>query len=412
VVGDMLVHKGRGQMRDGRYPFVLFPWLPRDRMFMCEAWVSSMVDPQIAYNEGKAHAYTWLNRASNPNLLAPQNSGIREQVAWNFHTLYYQPGFGDVKLLQPQPLSPTVLAMMEDSLQDIDRCSNQGPFLRGDPVPGVPAASYARMMAAAAASHLGQFNADWSEAWAELGTGLLMLEREYGKEDELAVIVGKSNRPAVIALKRSDLDDNIPIVVTESSLQVKLADARQEMMMGLINAGVYNPAVVPEDLRSKLLAFIDMPDLNEIEDGTTMLTTFAKGAVSRIVDEREELHVPPPLMDEPVVLGALKDECVRRSVGEDVWQWSPETMGMVIAFKGECMQALQALQEQMQAEQMKQQGDQLGLMAEGEKVKSDLRQKEKLGSIVAQVGADAIVEAHMPPKQSSGDGAEGGKGAG
>lgn len=406
--------------KTGRYPFALFPWLPRPG-FWPQSWIEAQCDPQARYNQTLSDAMTHLAIHSKPILLVPRNSNFPLQVSWNGSGYHYSPAMGEIKLLQAAPPNEAAQRMTERALTDLNLTSGQGPFSRGEPVPNVPSAAYASVMKDLDNSELGPVAAAHARAWESLGSGLIELHHFHDTEEKLIAVVGESNAAQMVAFKGSDLAPDLRFVVAESSMLSTLPAAQLEKVDRLMQSGLLVPKDQPvsAEMRRALLNYAQMPELVEVETGTRVVDKWIERTLGELIDHPDPtspLTVSPLWKEEAVQ--ALSDALDQRVLEPDARRWDAEVTQRVIDFRDQLTGYLNAM-----AKQHAQEAQAAGMAAiepqlEIERTKAAGRIRQGVIKEAAKAGMDTIRAAagdgeekqegeeagEKPPPQEGGDG--------
>ena len=407
VINGKKVDEDRSQFEDGDYPFIIFPWVPRRGQFLPQSWVDPLCEAQKRYNSLLSHVITYISLLSNPNILVPKGSGLPQTFGFNFRTYLYNPSAGPPSFWTPPPLPAVLFQMLDRALADMDRIGQQSPFSRGEPVPGVPAARYAQLMQDADATELGPIMESHAEAWSMLGEKLAKLHAKYDPPQRTLAIVGKSKLAEFLTYSKADLSGKVRFHVESSSLMASMPSARIEQVTALLQQKTLWEMGPPE--RRRILEYIDLPNMDEIEDGSAGLQNWCDGIMAQLIEGEQEVTLPP--WTEPDLVGALKAKLMDRLLDPDTFEFDEETKRRVVGFKQMLDQVLEAAQKQAEAETDQRAQKQFGMMAEGERFKSENRIKERAMSQLHKTAGNLIeMDAEgEKPKEMMGGGPMGGK---
>ena len=388
VVGRKLLKQTRAQLDDGRFQLFAFPWKPRRGQFFPHAFLTDLIDPQTRYNQGLSHGYTWMGLFANPNVLVPRNSGIPQDIAFNFRRYEFNPQVGPPIFWTPPAPSNAIFTLMDRTVTDLSSIASQSPFSRGEPVPGVPAAKYVQLMQDADAQEMGPILATHALAWEALGGTLADLHAKYDSDERLLAVVGRANRPELRSFRRADLPGRSKVWVQESSMFSVMPSARIEQVEKLANTGFFGAFADAPVVRRKLLEWIRMPDLLDIDPPDEQLNAFLQETTARVVEEGEDVTIPP-WAEQPLV-AALKGALLERLINVDAFDMDQETVARVMAWKEQLDAKLAEFQQQEEATETKQREDLFGMQARGELLKSSLRTRERILGEVAKAGATVL----------------------
>lgn len=412
-VGGKLVGDHPGLLDQGRYPFVLFPWMPRRGRFWSAGWIEPQCDPQARYNQTLSHLMTLLAIFTNPALMIPKGSGLPQTLSFNLQGYYYNPSAGMASFLTPPQPNNAIYEMQNRSVQDLDRTGGQYAFSRGEPTPNVPSALYAQVMVDKDNTELGPAMREHALAFEDLGSMLVEIHHSYDSAERLIHVVGESNRPELVAFRGSQLPAQLRFICAETSMATSIPAVQLQKIKELMQMGLITPKDQPvaPQMRKALLNYAELGELTEAETGTRVLDKFVERTMSAVIEEGQDVLLPTPPegkpglnpLWKPPVLAALATALDERVLREDVPKWDPETVQRVMAFQAALGEGLQAAADAEEAEQEKQVQKQVAVEAQLQAIKSKGRIAEKVSGETAKAGLEVIKNEAMPPAPPPGN---------
>ena len=395
VVNDQFVGEESSQFEDGRYPFYLFPYMPKRGRFWARGMVTPLCDPQKRRNQATSEIQTHLALTCRPNILDPIGSQVPETLAFNFKKVRYNQAAGKPEfMVAPQP-NPGIYEVLNRQSQTMDEVSSSFAFSRGQPVPNVPSAEYARMMAEKDATNMGPMIREHARSWMALGGALLELHRLYDTEERMLTVVGATNEAQLRAFSGSDLEADMRVYVLETSIQFFSGVARQQEVQTLAQTGLLGDIMQDSTKRRALREYLHLPELIDIESGESRMDKLIERVFDRLTDQGIDWEdavgprweVMRSVM--PIVM-AFKEGLLYRIAAEDVDAWNAETSGRVGQFYLEIEKALAELQQQEQQAQQAQ----LELQLQMAKSAQDIEDAGKIKQATTKEAAKAVFEIH------------------
>lgn len=370
VVNGQLVGDHESDFESGRYPFVLLPWLPCRGRFWPAAWLTPQVEVQARYNMAITHWMTLLAITGNPIYFVPKGAGLPNALSFDLRGYPMPPSGLKPEFMVPPTPSPAIAELRAWAIQDLDGAGGQYSFSRGQPVQNVPSALYAQMMADKDASDLGPAIRSAASATEELGQALMELHREHDSDERMLTIVGETSRCDYQAFKGSDLPEEVRFVAAESTMGPSVPAARQAAVTEYV-LPLVAPANQPPDpkVTKALLAYMNLPELGEIETGTRVMDKFVERTLYQVIEEGEQVEPSPlwPAAAAEAILTAIDERVLR----EDVIRWGESTTQRVGQFK-ETLQKILAAATQAQEDEAKRK---LGLQLEAEAAAREIETK-------------------------------------
>lgn len=400
VINNKMVHEDRGQLDDGRYQLFEFPWKSRRGQFWPQAFLTDLIEPQARVNQGTSHAYTWMSLLSNPNILVPRGSGIPQTIAFNFRRYDYNPSSGPPTFWSPPPPSQAIFALLDRTASDMSKVASQSPFSRGEPVPGVPAAKHTQLMQDADAQEMGPIVQYHASSFGSMGECIIDLHRKYDPDERTIRTIGRSHRPELLSIKKTDLPARSRLHVMEGSLFSVMPSTRIDQLEKLSMSGFFGAFADVPNVRKKLLDWVRMPDLLEVDGPDDILNSFLENINARVIEEGMSATIPP--WTERPLLEAIKGALLERCLADDSLYWDDKVMSRVMNWKTQLDTALAKLDVQAMEQQRQEQEDVFGLQARGEILKSQLRSREKVVAEAAKAGAGLLVSPSPTPAGGGG----------
>lgn len=394
VVNDKLVGEERLSGDTGKYPFQIYPWQPKRGQFIPHAWVTDQIEIQMRYNMATSQELTWLSLFSQPNILVPKGSGIPQNIAFNFRRYDFNPAAGPPQFWTPPPPSVAITNAAERAVKDMDQVGSQFAFGRGEPVQGVPSARYAQYMQDADAKEIGPIVRMHATAMERMGEYLLGVHRRFDTAERLITITGRANRIELIPFQGTMLRQGLRVNVFETSMLSVIPSARMEQMRELLAAGLIGQQPMSPKTQRKVLEYIRMPELLDIETGDSKTDRWIEDTLARVIEKGEPIQVSP-FWEEPL-LQTLKEAVIERTLEDDAWDWDDQTKQRLFEFYQTLGQRLAEIAQQKMQEEEQMARKQMAMQLEVEQAKSQMKKSEDMSKEIGKAGAELMKAINTP----------------
>lgn len=411
--------QGFGEQQGDRYPLFNFSGRSRARTFWCQPEIQDRVPINRRRNNVLTHEYAYLGRFAMPSVTASKMSEVPEHIPFDGTTIFHSEASLPPQVLQVPPPAPGLFALPEAITKEMDDVGGDYPGSRGVAVSS-PSALYLQYVQDAAAKRVGPLVRQHAWSWARLGEHICQLHAKYEPDEAIVATIGKRKRPELVSLRRGDLGA-MKFVCNEASLASSLPSARVQQIQTLVPV-LFGPPPYPPAMVQAFFDFIRMPDMLELETGSSGLEDFVDEIVCRVVEEAKDPGVDLTEL-EPEELQAIAQALVSRKYGGDYFDWDEATKTRVRALAAAVKEALQPSEEAKKADEQEAMGKQVDVQNAIEAGKAEAKAggaiktayaKERakaLGTLAAGAGRSQL--AAVPPlPEGGGEDAAAGSNAG
>lgn len=386
--------QGFGECQGESYPIFAFSGRPRARTFWSQPEIQDRISTQRRRNSRLTHEMEMLKRFSMPLTYAYKNSEVPDRLPWDGSTVMVNPAYQPPGVIQIPSPPPGLLIGKDGDVAEIDMIGGDEPVSRGVAV-SAPSALYVQHLQDAAGKRVGPMVRQHAHSWARLGEHLCQLHASNEKDEQIIQTIGRRNRPELVALRTADVG-YVRFVVSESSLSGSMPSARIAQLQTVIPTVFGGPPYPPAAQRA-FLNFVRMPDMLDLESGTSGLDDWVENAVSRLIDEASDPGIDPESL-EPDELQAMLDGLKQRQYAGDYWDWDQATKRRFAEFRGALQQVAsgQAEQEAAAADEEMQKGvaAQVGV----EEGKAEAKTAGGIRLAYAKQRAEALRSMVQPPQ--------------
>lgn len=257
MVGDQIVQGFQGwPYKHGKFPFAKFDHIPGGKFYSTSV-IEDLIPLQKEYNRTRGQIIEAKNRTAKPGFVAPR--GSVDASKWTTEPgllVEYTPGFDPPQPIPLSPLPAYVLQEIDRILLDWNDISGQHEVTHGQVPPGVTAATAISFLQERDESKLSPTYDSLEEGIEKTAQMSLSYVNQFWSTERIVKVTGPEGSFDSLALKGSDLDNNLDIrVEAGSSLPVSKA-ARQALIMDLMKMGFIDP--------NKGLEVMDMGGINKL----------------------------------------------------------------------------------------------------------------------------------------------------
>lgn len=334
--------QGWGESTGDRYNLFLYSGRPRSRTFWSQPEIQDRIPTNRRYNQMLTHELAYLSRFSMPTPVAAKGSEVPDTIPFDGTTVQYNATYQPPTVLQVPPPPPSLFQGKAETRGEIDDVGGDEPASRGVAVTA-PSALYIQYLQDAAGKRVGPLVRQHAWSWARMGELHCQLHAYYEGDEQILSVIGRRNRPELVSLRMDELG-SVAFHVSESSLSGSIPSARIGQLQTVVPT-FFGPPPYPAPLVRAFLDFVRMPDVLDLETGTSGLDDWIENAVVRIVDEGEQPSFQLQEL-EPDELQALSVALKERRYAGDFFDWTDEVRQRHSAFKAAVQQAIQAAQDQ------------------------------------------------------------------
>lgn len=247
-----------------RHPLIPLNYTQLPGRFRAMGMVENLLEPQWEYNKKRSQLVMILNAMAKPKWLASKN-----------HQLAYAPNdeAGEFIEYNTDPLSPGTMptpvlpnlptgdfeAILNRTLSDMQNTASQHEVSYGRTPPGVEAGVAIEQLIAQDDAAKGLPVQDSIVAFQELGSAILGLYRQYGKEEMLIGIAGRDYKHEYFTWKKTASDPEARVMVISDGSMPLTRGQKREMVKELIALQILDPLAD----RNKILQYLEFGQLEE-----------------------------------------------------------------------------------------------------------------------------------------------------
>lgn len=257
LVGDQIVQGFQGwPFKHGKFPFAKIDHIPGGKFYGTSV-IEDLIPLQKEYNRTRGQIIEAKNRTAKPQLTAPRGSVDASKITTEpGQVIFYTPGFDPPQPIPLTPLPNYVMQELDRIQMDWNDISGQHEVSHGQVPPGVTAAtaiSYLQERDESKLSHTFDSMEEGIEKTAQMS---LSYVNEFWDQKRMVKVTGPEGSFDTMALKGSDLDNNLDIRVEAGSALPVSKAAKQALIMDMMKMGFIDPR--------KGLEVMDMGGINKI----------------------------------------------------------------------------------------------------------------------------------------------------
>lgn len=250
-------------------PFIQFDLLPGLGTRQGRTWVTDLVPIQADYNDARSREAT-MRRVIVPKLLSEAGSIDVHNLTSRVEVIEYTP------MTQPPTWAipdsgwmGQFEASMNRADQEINERSGQNDIASSDKgTSSMPAAAILAMQEQDD-TKLSLTTKLFADAVASVGWQVLMLVKQYWKEDRLVRTWSESGTLEVAQFSGASVSDQLDVHVDAESALPRSKSARMQLGMDLIANGPPGTPGSPFETWAAFMRFIDMPGTDFVTEGVT-----------------------------------------------------------------------------------------------------------------------------------------------
>lgn len=257
LVGDQIVQGFQGwPYRHGKFPFAKFDHIPGGKFYSTSV-IEDLIPLQKEYNRTRGQIIENKNRMAKMQLIAPRGSVDASKITTEpGQVIQYTPGFDPPQPLPLAPLPNYVGEELERILMDWNDISGQHEVTHGQMPPGVTAATAISFLQERDESKLSPTYDSMEEGIEKIAQMSLSYVNEFWDAERMVKVTGPEGSFDTLALKGSDLDNNLDIRVEAGSALPVSKAAKQALIMDMMKMGFIEPR--------KGLEVMDMGGINKL----------------------------------------------------------------------------------------------------------------------------------------------------
>jgi hypothetical protein len=257
MAGDQIVQGFQGwPYKHGKFPFAKFDHIPGGK-FYSNSVIEDLIPLQKEYNRTRGQIIEAKNRMAKPQLRAPRGSVDASKITTEpGQVIEYTPGFDPPEPLPLQALPAYVIQEIDRILLDWNDISGQHEVTHGQIPPGVTAATAISYLQERDESKLSPTFDSLEEGIEKTAQMALSLVNQYWDTERIIKVTGTEGSFDSMALKGSDLDNNLDIRIEAGSALPVSKAAKQALIMDLMKMGFIDP--------QKGLEVMDMGGINKL----------------------------------------------------------------------------------------------------------------------------------------------------
>jgi hypothetical protein len=257
MVGDQIVQGFQGwPYKHGKFPFAKFDHIPGGK-FYSSSVIEDLIPLQKEYNRTRGQIIEAKNRMAKPQLTAPRGSVDASKITTEPGQLIeYTPGFDPPQPLPLQALPAYVIQEIDRILLDWNDISGQHEVTHGQIPPGVTAATAISFLQERDESKLSPTFDSLEEGIEKIAQITLSYVNQFWSTERMVKVTGPEGSFDSLALKGSDLDNNLDIRIEAGSALPVSKAAKQALIMDLMKMGFIDP--------QKGLEVMDMGGINKL----------------------------------------------------------------------------------------------------------------------------------------------------
>lgn len=242
MVGDQIVQGFQGwPYRHGKFPFAKFDHIPGGK-FYSSSVIEDLIPLQKEFNRTRGQIIEAKNRTAKPQLIAPR--GSVDASKWTTEPgllVEYTPGFDPPQPIPLSPLPAYVVEELDRILNDWNDISGQHEVTHGQVPPGVTAATAISFLQERDESKLSPTFDSLEEGIEKIAQISLSYVNQFWSTERVIKVTGPEGSFDSLALKGSDLDNNLDIRVEAGSALPVSKAAKQALIMDLMKMGFIDP---------------------------------------------------------------------------------------------------------------------------------------------------------------------------
>jgi hypothetical protein len=257
MVGDQIVQGFQGwPYRHGKFPFAKFDHIPSGKFYSTSV-IEDLIPLQKEFNRTRGQIIEAKNRTAKPQLVAPRGSVDASKITTEpGQVIEYTPGFDPPQPLPLSPLPSYVPQELDRILGDWNDISGQHEVTHGQMPPGVTAATAISFLQERDESKLSPTFDSLEEGIEKIAQLSLSYVNQFWTTERMVRVTGPEGSFDSLALKGSDLDNNLDIRVEAGSALPVSKAAKQALIMDMMKMGFIDPR--------KGLEVMDMGGINKI----------------------------------------------------------------------------------------------------------------------------------------------------
>ena len=281
---------------EGNLPFTVYAAEPRRGTFYPRPPASDWVEPQMRINQALSHQFTHAGLCAGPNLLTTKGDHTPDVVSFGYEKWEIPQGMNDPRWLVPPPAPPWVAQLKAEASAALDRVSMFFGATRGERSKGDPSGYYLDVLREHDQIDLQATVRDHARSHEQDGEMLLLLAKKFEPQERMLQIVGQNGRPQLVRFVKDKLrPEKVRVFVQATSMLPYLAASRQRAMTEMFEKGFFGPpGQLPPPVRRRLLQWVNLPGLFELDDVDAEDERLAERNHSLILDESMEAFPPPP----------------------------------------------------------------------------------------------------------------------
>jgi hypothetical protein len=257
MVGDQIVQGFQGwPYKHGKFPFAKFDHVPAGK-FYSSSVIEDLIPLQKEFNRTRGQIIEAKNRMAKLQLIAPRGSVDPSKMTTEpGQVIEYTPGFDKPEPLPLQALPAYVIQEIDRILMDWNDISGQHEVTHGQVPPGVTAATAISFLQERDESKLSPTFDSLEEGIEKTAQLALSYVNQYWTTERMVKVTGPEGSFDSMALKGSDLDNNLDLRVEAGSALPVSKAAKQALIMDLMKMGFIDP--------NKGLEVMDMGGINKL----------------------------------------------------------------------------------------------------------------------------------------------------
>lgn len=257
MVGDQIVQGFQGwPYKHGKFPFAKFDHIPGGKFYSTSV-IEDLVPLQKEYNRTRGQIIENKNRMSKLQLIAPRGSVDASKITSEpGQVIEYTPGFDPPQPMPLQGLPAYVLQEIDRILLDWNDISGQHEVTQGNVPPGVTAATAISFLQERDESKLSPTYDSLEEGIEKIAGISLSYVNQFWTTERMVRVTGPEGSFDSLALKGSDLDNNLDIRIEAGSALPTSKAAKQALIMDLMKMGFIDP--------QKGMEVMDMGGINKL----------------------------------------------------------------------------------------------------------------------------------------------------
>jgi len=257
MVGDQIVQGFQGwPYKHGKFPFAKFDHIPAGKFYSTSV-IEDLIPLQKEFNRTRGQIIEAKNRMAKLQMMAPR--GAVDASKWTTEPgqlVEYTPGFDPPQPIPVQSLPAYVIQELDRILLDWEDISGQHEVTKGQTPPGVTAATAISYLQERDESKLSPTFDSMEEGIEKIAQMSLSYVNQFWTTERMIRVTGPEGSFDSLALKGSDLDNNLDIRIEAGSALPVSKAAKQALIMDLMKMGFIEP--------NKGLEVMDMGGINKL----------------------------------------------------------------------------------------------------------------------------------------------------